>query len=74
MATETQGITADDLLRMPDDGFRYELVKGELIRMTPTGNVRGRVAGNVAISLGGHDQAMGWFESIRDEISKEEGV
>ncbi|MDQ3397691.1 MAG: Uma2 family endonuclease [Deinococcota bacterium] len=47
---------------MPDDGFRYELVRGELIRMTPTGNVHGRVAGKVAISLGSHVQAKGLGE------------
>ena len=33
---------------MPDDGFRYELVKGELRRMNPAGNVRGRVTMNFA--------------------------
>jgi Uma2 family endonuclease len=37
-----QQVTADELLLMPDDGFRYELVKGELRRMTPAGNVHGR--------------------------------
>ncbi len=30
-------MTADELQAMPDDGFRYELVKGELQRMAPTG-------------------------------------
>jgi hypothetical protein len=29
MTTILQPSTADDLLRMPDDGFRYELVKGD---------------------------------------------
>ena len=42
-----QQVTADELLLMPDDGFRYELVKGELRRMTPAGNVHGRVTMNV---------------------------
>jgi Uma2 family endonuclease len=42
---------------MPDDGFRYELVKGELWRMIPAGNVHGRVAMNVGISLGGYVKA-----------------
>jgi len=28
-----QQVTADELLNMPDDGFRYELVHGELRRM-----------------------------------------
>lgn len=47
-------VTAEELLRMPDDGFRYELVRGELRKMTPAGNVHGRVAMNVGISLGSH--------------------
>jgi Uma2 family endonuclease len=38
-----QQVTADELLLMPDDGFRYELVHGELRRMNPAGNVHGRV-------------------------------
>lgn len=27
--------TAEELLDLPDDGWRYELVRGELLRMTP---------------------------------------
>jgi len=34
-------MTADELLAMPDDGWRYELVKGELIRMPPAGYEHG---------------------------------
>jgi len=37
-------MTADDLFSMPDDGFRYELVKGELRKMAPAGHEHGRVA------------------------------
>jgi Uma2 family endonuclease len=37
-------MTANELLRRPDDGFRYELVKGELKRMAPAGHEHGRVA------------------------------
>ena len=33
--TTTDLITADELLQMKDDGFRYELVRGELIKMSP---------------------------------------
>ena len=32
MATTTKLMTAEELLEMPDDGFRYELVRGELVR------------------------------------------
>ena len=49
-----QQVTVDELLHMPDDGFRYELVRGELRRMNPAGNVHGRVAMNVGISLGSY--------------------
>ena len=50
-------VTVDELLHMPGDGFRYELVQGELRRMNPAGNVHGRVAMNVGISLGTYVKA-----------------
>ena len=37
MATGTLRVTAEELLRMPDDGSRYELVEGELRKMPPAG-------------------------------------
>jgi Uma2 family endonuclease len=49
--TETKLMTADELLRIPDDGFRYELVKGELKRMPPTGDEHGGVTMELAASL-----------------------
>jgi Uma2 family endonuclease len=39
---------------MPDDGFRYELVKGELIRMAPTGDEHGELTMNLAGPLHSH--------------------
>ena len=30
-------MTADDLLRLPDDGMRHELIRGELTTMAPSG-------------------------------------
>ena len=41
MLTRTRPVTAEELLRMPDDGFRYELVKGELRKMPYAGNEHG---------------------------------
>ena len=41
-------MTADELLAVPDDGYRYELVKGELFRMAPTGHKHGIVTMHVA--------------------------
>lgn len=52
-----QQVTADELLHLPDDGFRYELVQGELRRMTLAGNVHGRVAMNIGTALNIHVKA-----------------
>jgi Uma2 family endonuclease len=57
MSTTIQPTTANDLLRMPDDGFRYELVKGELTKMSPAGNKHGRFAANITGSLVPHVKA-----------------
>lgn len=44
-------ITADELLHMPGDGNRYELVKGELIRMAPAGGEHGATVMNIGAPL-----------------------
>jgi len=41
MTTARTLTTADELFNMPDDGFRYELVKGEVRRMPPAGSEHG---------------------------------
>ena len=40
MAT-TKLLTADELMLLPDDGYRQELVRGELIEMPPSGKRHG---------------------------------
>ncbi len=57
MSTITQPVTAEELLKMPKDGFRYELVKGELKKMSPAGFEHGAVAVNITIMLGQHVKA-----------------
>lgn len=57
MTTETRQTTAEDLLKMPDDGSRYELVKGELKQMTPAGDEHGYVAGEMFGELRSHVKA-----------------
>jgi Uma2 family endonuclease len=52
MSTTTQLTTAEELLAMPRDGFRYELVEGELKRMSPAGHNHGRIGMRLAIPLG----------------------
>jgi Uma2 family endonuclease len=37
-------MTADQLFHLPEDGWRYELVEGRLVRMAPTGSEHGLVA------------------------------
>ena len=51
MATQTKLITVEELLNMPDDGYRYELVRGELRKMAPAGQYHGEHAGTVFVSL-----------------------
>lgn len=41
----TKLMTAEDLAAMDDDGYSYELIDGELIRMSPAGWEHGQVAG-----------------------------
>lgn len=50
MSTELLVTTADELLEMPFDGFRYELVKGVLKKMSPAGGEHSRIA----LYLGSH--------------------
>ena len=54
MATKAKLMTAEELLRMPDDGFRYALVRGELIKMAPAGRVHGKRGNRVNVSLSLH--------------------
>ncbi|MPZ22310.1 MAG: Uma2 family endonuclease [Dehalococcoidia bacterium] len=51
VATEKKLMTADELLAMPDDGARYELVKGELRKMAPAFGEHGYVAGRIHEAL-----------------------
>lgn len=45
--TATKPMTAEDLEQMPEDDDRYELVRGELIRMCPTNFEHLEVTGNL---------------------------
>ena len=51
MTTTLQRSTASELFEMPDDGFRYELVKGELRRMSPSGSEHGATIVNITVLL-----------------------
>lgn len=64
MAIEQRVVTADELLAMPDDGFKYELRKGELRRMAPPGFDHGRFGGRVYLPLGQYAEANDLGEVI----------
>ena len=51
MAIATTIMTADELLRMPHSGQRYELVRGELISMSPASRKHGRIAAHIVAKL-----------------------
>lgn len=51
MAETARLVTAEELARYPDDGYKYELVEGRVIRMSPPGFAHGRIAARVAVLL-----------------------
>jgi Uma2 family endonuclease len=51
MSTTPTLATADELFAMPADGFRYELVNGEIRRMPPAGSEHGAVIMNIGAPL-----------------------
>jgi Uma2 family endonuclease len=57
MSTTAKPMTADELIKLPRGRFRYELVKGELITMSPAGQEHGAVIANLTILLGQHVKA-----------------
>ena len=54
MTTQAKLMTAEELFNMPDDGYRYELVRGELRKMAPPGTYHGKSATRVGMRLGNY--------------------
>ena len=50
----TRPITAEDVARLPDDGYRYDLIRGRVIRMAPAGGEHGGVAYEFGRLIGNH--------------------
>ncbi len=70
MTVTHKPVTAKELLWTPDEGFRRELVCGEVRRMAPAGNVHGRLAVNVSTPLDRHvrDQDLGIVYAAETEF------
>src|SRR5712691_3148600 len=45
-------VTAEDLANLEGDGYRYDLLSGDLIRVSPAGFRHGRLAAEIARRLG----------------------
>jgi Uma2 family endonuclease len=58
-AVQSASVTADELLSMPDDGLRRELIEGEVVVSPPPGEEHGAVAAEILLSLGYHVRAHG---------------
>jgi Uma2 family endonuclease len=65
--TTARRMTVTDLLDQPDDGYLYELVRGEILRMPPPKGDHGRVelalAGAIDRYLYGRAATLGWDPS-----------
>lgn len=60
-------LTADELLRLPADGWRYELVDGVLVRMSPPGYKHGKIVGRLSRKLGDYAETRGLGEVLGSE-------
>ena len=59
MAVQTKPVTAEELANLPNDGYRYELIEGELKQMPPAGEEHGYIAAEIAAELRNYVKAKG---------------
>jgi len=67
MSHDTRVMTADELLAMPNDGNRYELLRGELRMMSPAGGRHGRIALKLARRIANFAEEHGLGETYAAE-------
>jgi Uma2 family endonuclease len=68
MTVEQKPMTADELMDLPDDGCRYELVRGELRTMSPGGLGHGWRSFKFATSLNSVVEARGLGIVVAGEV------
>ena len=73
MATKTL-LTADDLLALPDDGMRHELIQGELQSMAPAEYEHGRVVLRLGRIVASFIEAPGLGDALGAETGFRIGV
>ncbi len=52
MAVLAKRMSAEDFLLVKEEGYRFELIRGEVIKMSAAGHQHGRIVMNIAIPLG----------------------
>ena len=68
MTIESTLMTANQLLALPDDGLRHELVRGELRTMAPTGEQHGSLMVILASSLLQASSASGRWRVLSGDV------
>lgn len=66
MSTRTEA-TIEDLYNVPENG-KAEIVDGELVLMSPTGDLPGSAASEIYVSLREHSRRTGYGRAYNDNI------
>ena len=66
MSTRTEA-TIEDLYNVPENG-KAEIVDGELVLMSPTGDLPGSAASEIFVSLREHSRRTGYGRAYNDNI------
>lgn len=60
MSASTQLVTAEEFAQIPRDGYKYELVEGRIVRMSPAGIRHGMLVGRILLLLSPPVEAGGF--------------